>query len=100
MPVGFLYAMDLNRSVGDRWRLGRDAGSRETMRELFPHLESGLEFPTIDNREPEPAGRHRVHFRKAVVVEGDLNARNPQLPPAFLNEPAIWMPVMRTVSTK
>src|SRR5579884_1910011 len=34
----------------------------------------GVKIPAVDDRQPEPAGRHRVALRRAVHVERDLDA--------------------------
>ena len=45
--------------------------------ESLANFESGLGVPTINDGEPESAGRHRVHFWGPILMEGNLNAGDP-----------------------
>src|SRR5262245_41475308 len=50
--------------------------TRKKRLELLAHGEADVEVETIDHRQPEAAGRHRVLARSAVLVERDLEAGN------------------------
>ena len=64
---------------------------------MFADFESRLGIPAIYNGEPKPAGRHRVHLRRFVVVKGHLNTGNALPTQKFVYHSIVRLLVIGTV---
>src|SRR5262245_30733324 len=69
----------------------------EQWAESLACFESCLRVPTINDREPESTRRHRVHFRRSIVMEGNLNARDPLPTEKFVHCSRIRLCIMNAV---
>src|SRR4249920_3552079 len=67
---------------------------------MFADFESRLGIPAINNGEPEPAGRHRVHLRRFVVMKGHLNTGNALPTQKFVYRSIVRLLIMGTVSSE
>src|SRR5438045_509829 len=58
---------------------------------------TGIEVKTVDDREPEPAGRHGMALRRPVLVERDLHAGDAGPALELFHQRARWMAIAPAV---